>query len=417
MERRLFLVCLTALCFYSSFSQNRSYSDIADSVYMALDKREASFVLPLLDDSCLISSLPRGGNYKMVPLLLDKYPPVHAYKIIGIDKEPAGTRVKLEVMYEAGKAAYPDFLVNRQWRITELNVVKSATLNDHKPAIRALTSPDTLSIPLLIREGHLYIKAEADGRKGLFLLDTGTPDMILNRAYFSDSLKWLSTSIAEAGANSKGEGILVRKVNAFAMGRMKLANFSAMVMNNGAAGGEEGLPFLGSIGYNTIRDFELRFDMAASKLILVKTDREGNYTSQQFRPAAVKFMAPVEMRKYMPVILLTVGDQSFRMGIDAGAAATVLFARNKSAVLPFMSGVNEAMAAQESVPVGGIAGKLSKAIIGSLEFTDMPVVIEGNYLDYNSAGEALPLDGLLGTAFLQYYKTAINFKKKLIYFR
>jgi len=130
MKWRLFLVGITALLFSSfSFAQNRSFSDVADNVYTALDQKNPSFLLPLLDDSCQISNLPRGVNYRMVPLLLDKYPQVLEYKIVAIDKEPAGTRVKLEVMYEAGKAAYRDFLVGRNGRITELNVVKSAALN------------------------------------------------------------------------------------------------------------------------------------------------------------------------------------------------------------------------------------------------------------------------------------------------
>lgn len=416
MERRLFLVCLTALFFYPSFGQNRSFSDIADSVFTALNQREPSFILPLLDDSCQISNLPRGINYRMVPLLLEKYPPVQAYKIVGIDKEQAGTRVKMEVMYEAGKAAYPDFLVNRQGRIAELNVVKSAALNDQRSAVRTLTAPDTLSFPLLQSEGRLYVKAEADGRKGLFLLDTGMPDMILNRSYFTDSLRQINAGAAETG-NTKSEGVWVRKVSTFTLGRMKLANFSALVMNEGIGGSLEGAPFLGAIGYNTLRDFEIRFDIAGGKLTLVKTDREGNYTNQQFRPVAVRFMAPVEIKKQMPVILVTIGDQAYRMGIDCGIAGTLFFAHHKNAILPFLTGVDAAAAAQEGVPVNGIQGKLTKAIIGSMEFVNMAVSIEGSNLAYSNAGDAAPLDGILGTSFLQVYKTAINFKKKLLYFR
>ncbi|BAV09037.1 hypothetical protein FLA_5084 [Filimonas lacunae] len=402
----------------NAYCQERSYSDIADSVYSALDKKEVGYLLPLMDDSCVISSLPRGMNARVVPLLLAKYPPVKAYKIIAVDKETTGTRVKMEVMYDGGKAAYPDFLLNSGGRIAELNVVKSAALNEHKSAVHVLTAPDTLSLPFIIKDDRVYIKAEVDGRKGLFLLDTGSPEMILNRAYFADSLKLLAANTAtEAGAHSKAEGIWMRRVNAFTAGRMRLTNFMSMVMTTGAVGGDGALPFLGSIGYNTLRDFEIRFDIAAGKITLVKTDVLGDYTSQQYRPANITYMGPVEMRRHIPVIMVTIGDQPFRMGIDCSITNTVLFARHKNAVLPFMEHVADVAAERENVQPERIKGTVGKMKIGSLDFNNMPVVVEGNSQVYDGVTDTYPLDGLLGLDFLKSYKTAINFKRKLIYFR
>jgi hypothetical protein len=358
------------------YAQTRSYSDIADSVYAALDKREARFILPLLDDSCRISNLPKGMNTRMIRLLLNKYPRVQAYKIVAINKEAAGTRVQLEVMYETGKAAYPDFLLNPEWYITELNVVKTASLNRSHLGMRSLAAPDTLTVPLLQVQGRLYVKAEADGRKGYFLLDTGSPDMIVNRTYFNDSIRLVPASGAESLNGVRGDGILTRKMSSFTLGRMKLSNFSAFVMNDGIAGEVDGLPFLGAIGYNILRDFEWRFDIAAGKLTLVKTDDNGEYTSQQYRPAAMKYMGALEMRRQVPVIVMTVGDASFRMGIDCSVGNNIFFARNKSAILPFLKRVGSATAEQEGVPVTGIQGTLTKAVIGALEFSNMPTSID-----------------------------------------
>lgn len=409
--------CVSILFFSVSYAQNRSYSDIADSVYAALDKHETGYLLPLLDDSCRISSLPRGMNTRMIPLLLNKYPSVQAYKIVAINKEATGTRVQLEVMYETGKAAYPDFLLNPQWHITELNVVRTASLNRSHLGMRSLVAPDTLVVPLLQIQGRIYMKAEADGRKGVFLLDTGSPDMILNRTYFNDSLRLVSASGAESLNGVRGDGILTRKMGSFMLGRMKLSNFSALVMNAGIGGEVDGLPFLGAIGYNILRDFEWRFDLSAGKLTLVKTDDNGEYTSQQYRPAAMQYMGAIEMRKHVPVMVMTVGDVSFRMGIDCSVGNTILFARNKNTILPFLQQVPATVAEQEGMPVTGIQGALSKAVIGSLEFSNMPVSVEAGNFIYDDADNPLPVDGLLGIQFLSYYKTAINFKKKVIYFR
>lgn len=413
MKWLLCLVCVSASFFSTAYAQHRSYSDIADSVYAALNKHDAGFILPLLDDSCQISSLPKGMNARMVPMLLNKYPSVQAYKIVAISKETAGTRVQLEVMYETGKAAYPDFLLNQQWHITELNVVKAASLNQRR---LVLSAPDTLQVPLLQIQGRLYVKAEADGRKGLFLLDTGSPDMILNRTYFNDSLQLVSASGTESANGVRGDGILTRRMSSFTLGRMKLTNFSAFVMNTGIAGEAEGLPFLGSIGYNMMREFEWRFDLAASRLTLVKTDETGDYISQQYRLATMKYMGAIEMRRHAPVVVIALGDALLRMAIDCSAGSSIFFARTKNEVLPLMEQVNETAAAQEGVPVNGIQGILPKVLIGNLEFNNMPASIEHGSFPYDDADNATPVSGVLGTAFLSCYKTAINLKKKLIYF-
>lgn len=422
MKRKQFLL---VLCFFvlgigAVWSQTRSYSDIADSVYSALDKRDAGYLLPLLDDSCVISNLPRGINYRLVPLLVKDYLPLKSYKIIAMDNEPGGTRVKMEMLNEEGKASYPDFLVNSSFKITELNVVKNAVMgSERKVPVRTLTAPDTLSVPFVLRDGLIYIKAEADGRKGVFLLDTGSPEMILNRAFFYDSLRLVQTGIdAAGGRSSAGGNLYIRKINSFLMGRMKVSNFAAMVMNNGESAGIDGLPFLGSIGYNTIRDFEISFDMAAGRILFIKTDSEGDYVNHNYRPGVIRYVASIQMKKHIPVIMLEVGDRSYFMGIDCGTASNIFFPGVKSAILPFTDHNSVAHVSGPSADAAqDMHVTLNKATIGPLMFYNMRTVIGDNSVSDGKTGDALMLDGWLGTEFLKCYKTSINFRKRQVIFR
>lgn len=417
MKWLLVIAVLVSSVFSTSFAQTRNYSDMADSVYAALQKHDPAFILPLLHDSCVISNLPRGVNARMIPLLLAKYPAVQASGIATINKEKNGTRITMEVMYETRQEAYPDFLVNEQGLITELNVVKSAALNQRRVGMRTLTAPDTVVLPLMIIQGRLYLKAEADGRKGIFLLDTGSPDMILNRTYFNDSLRLIAASGAESLNGVRGDGVVTRKMTSFTLGRMKLTNFSAFVMNAGIAGEVNGLPFLGAIGYNILRDFEWRFDIPATTLTLVKTDENGEYTSQQYRPATMKYLGAVTLKKQVPVIVLSIGDLSMRMGLDCSVNNCMFFENAKNDILPILEKDNPALAGQEGIPANGIQGVLPKLSLGTLAFNNLPVSIERGRFVYDEPDEAKPLHGLLGVAFLNCYKTAINLKKKLIYFQ
>lgn len=402
------------------YAQAPVFREKTDSVYQALAQHNAALLLPLLDDSCRISNLPRGMNARLIPAILEKYPALSGYRLVGTEADAAGVCVTMELQYAGGKTGNPTYHVNSKGLIDELAIIKNASVSSgaEKSAVRVVEAPDTLSIPFAFQKGLLYVKAAVDGREGWFLLDTGSPEMILNRAYFSDSLMPVPGDNSYTGINGRMEDVMVRRMRHFQLGAFTLRNFAAMVMPDANEAFADGLPVLGSIGYNTIRDFEVCFRLQQGNLLLIKTDSAGNYASGEIQLPPVKQMASFEMRRHIPVVVMTVGEHSLRMGIDCGAANNVLFMAKKELVMPWMEQWDEvSLIGQEGVSNMVERAYLKLATIGTLPFKNMLTIVTDNNMQYNAATDKTALDGLLGIEFLKCYTTSINFRKKQVYFR
>lgn len=412
--------CIAAFCSGKATAQQNEFCAKTDSVYQALMQRSSSLLLPLLDDSCSIGNLPRGINPQLIPAILEKFPALTGYRWLKVETDSTGTLVSMELLYQTGKTGNPTYHVNAKGKIDQLNIIKNASVagGGARPAARLLDAPDTLRVPFAFRSGLIYIKATLDGREGWFLLDTGSPEMILNRQYFSDSLLPLPGDAGYTGINGRIQDVMMRRMRRLQLGAFTLQNFGAMVMLGQEEDYEDGLPVLGSIGYNTIRDFEVCFQMQQRNLLLIKTDSAGNYTAAGLQQAPVLYTAPFEMRRHIPVVIMTVGEQQLRMGIDCGAANNVLFAAKKEAVMPFMEQWEKvSMTGQEGVSIPVERAYLKQSKIGMLTLGRMLTVVTGNNMDYKAAVDKTALDGLLGTEFLQLYTTSLNFRKKQVYFR
>ncbi|WP_159445124.1 pepsin/retropepsin-like aspartic protease family protein [Filimonas lacunae] len=421
--RKFLVMCLAVVSGGSLYAQQPRESRMADSLFKALQTHESALLLPLLEDSCNISGLPKGMNDRLIPAILEKFPAISSYKIKSIEPEGDFTRVRIEMMYQTGKPGAPDFVIGKTGRIHELNIIKNATIGGPakpKAPVRVLEAPDTLTIPFVYLNGLIYVEGQLDGRNGFFLLDTGSPEMILNQQYFQDSLMPMpENSGGVTGINGAMQDVLMRKVNVFSLGAMQLRSFGVMVMPDNIVDlGDASMPYLGSIGYSIIKDFEVQFDMKAEKLFLVKTDSAGNYVSTSYKAPAAKATAAFTMRRHIPIVQMNVGDRTYNMGIDCGAANNVFFDKNQAALTPYMDQFNQtSMVGQEGVSTPVTQAHLKKATIGKLPFTDMLSLITPNNMSYSNDAERLPLDGLLGTEFLKCYTTAVNFKKGQVYFR
>lgn len=423
LRRKVYCWCFFFLMSYPAISQTAREKQVADSVFKALETRNPSLLLPLLDDSCNISNLPKGMNDKIIPAILEKYPPVTGYTINSTIPEAAGIRVKLDMTYASGKTGRPDFVLNAGGRIVELIIIKGASIsnggNARSIGVRELRAPDSLSVPLVQRNGLLYIKASLDGRNGLFLLDSGSPEMILNKAYFSDSLQPMpEQGGAVTGINGEMKDVMRRRMNLFTMGGMQLCNFQAMVMPENVEQDDAAMPFLGSIGYNTLKDFEWSFLLKESRLLLIRTDSAGNYLNTALQLPAAKYTAAVNMRRHIPVLQMKIGAETYRMGIDCGASNNVVFAARRAAVSAAMNNLQQTtLVGQEGTVTSVEQGTILHAYAGPVDFANMLTVITENNMAYSDDAAKTDIDGLLGTPFLECYITTVNYKKKQVSFR
>jgi len=125
---------------------------------------------------------------------------------------------------------------------------------------------------------------------------------------------------------------------------------------------------------------------------------------------------PFSQERHIPIIPLTIQGKTYKLGIDCGANANVIYQPYSSAISPLLQNVTtENVGGAEGSTQQSITGYLPEAKLESLLFKDMFMAMTENKINVD-ASHQLPIQGLLGTPFLQLYKTTINFPAKTIAF-
>ena len=170
--------------------------------------------------------------------------------------------------------------------------------------------------------------------------------------------------------------------------------------------GTMAFPFFGLLGYEWMKDYVVTFDYKNQVLTLEKSPKLG-------KPL---LSVPFSQERHIPIITLTIQQKNYPLGIDCGANANVIYQPYASVVSPLLQEVmTEKVNGAEGSEQQSITGYLPEANIGSLVFKDMFMAMTENKINVD-ASKQLPIQGLLGTPFLQLYKTVIDFPQKTIAF-
>ncbi len=395
-------------------AQTERSKQLTANLVDAINALDTQKIISLLDDSCMISSLPRGMNERVIPLIFnEKFVKIANYKITKEVKDSLGLRVFLEVNYANGKPGKPDFVFNKAGKVVQFNIInikkpehKSAEL---KPALKGIL-PDKVLLPFELSGGLIFVPTKIDGKDGWLQFDSGSAFTILNQADFpsKDSNSVRTTVTGINGVSN------LRQYNAdsILLGNLKLENFATNTMANVGQDGSFGL-----LGFDIFRDYELILDYQNQTIELNKTDSIGNYLNNNTELGKPIYIAKIVMQRHIPIIKLTVGKKQYAMGLDCGANSNLFFNENYQLL-------KNKLKEETAVDMGGLGDKtikvksaiLSSASVGKLTFTNMETVFTHNNMGNANTSEKLNIDGILGYPFLKQYKIAVNFKKQSVSF-
>ncbi|MEK7257133.1 MAG: hypothetical protein AAB316_20425, partial [Bacteroidota bacterium] len=138
--------------------------------------------------------------------------------------------------------------------------------------VPALPRPNPTVVPFGSVAGLVLIKAETDEQRGFFILDTGTPGLVLNcRIFKGEPSGEIFYGIHEAGMEVQTK--LVRlSIGSFQKEEeAKITDFTAIETHTG-------MPVLGAIGNGVFEDCEIVFDYVFMELTIYDLDKNGNPT-------------------------------------------------------------------------------------------------------------------------------------------
>ncbi len=370
-----------------------------DTLVVAINTKNIPRLLQLLDDSCTIASLPKGQNALILSAILQKYTPIQRYQIASQEVMGSQTKVYLDVTYQDQRQGHPYFVFGTE-KVTELGIIKPLVKTE--PLLPSLTGmfPDQVRLPFHLKNGLIYLEATLNGQKGYFMLDSGCPIVLLNRKYAPKVQGEALSSFS--GLNGAMNDVRLSEVENLNIGSLEINNhlLASSPME------EMDFPFFGLIGYEVLKTYTMTLDYKHQVVTLEK------------EPTLKKslLIIPFRQERHIPVISLTIQGKSYDFGLDCGANANVMYQPYASEISPFLTDVEkESVNGAEGSTQESLTGYLPKSQVDKLVFKDMLMALTENKIAFK-AKHQLPIQGLLGSPFLQQYKTVINFPTKTIAF-
>ncbi|MBV6655082.1 MAG: hypothetical protein KI786_15055 [Mameliella sp.] len=275
-------------------------------------------------------------------------------------------------------------------------------------------SPLTIRLPFKLAGHLILIQAEVAGRKGNFILDSGSSKIILNAEHYKGGNR--SQETVGVGVTGTVSGLRATTIRNFKLDSLSYPRLEADIINLNHIERKKNIRLLGLIGYNAIEDYELMIDFQLKQLTLTALDQQGNrLDSLAFYEKPVDSL-DVKKDQHFLVLNGTVEGHELKLGLDSGAELNLLhnkvnrnilnhFKISKRAHLSGMSG-------EQGLEV--IAGKLYRFRSGEQRCSGMRTLLT-NMHTFNRTYRT-NLDGLIGYEFLCVRRTLINYKKKKLYF-
>lgn len=274
-----------------------------------------------------------------------------------------------------------------------------------KPKIKEFTLPFHLVNKLIVLE------ATVNDEKGWFILDTGVPDLILNKTHFSQKGK--RVSFTEIG----GEGMAAYKLIVdFQLGKTKPKTDEFIALDLSHLERKTKIPIKGMIGQKLLRNYEILLDYEQKTITFFRLNRRGIKLATTLMPEypasdTIRFT----WKGHLPTVKVAWGGQSLRFGLDTGAGIN-LVAENKAKLLvaPSVKIVKVKLLNMGKGKKSLQRKVINMAKIGKSKLLPMQAIkCHFGAINANLAGKKL--DGMLGYEFLKQQKVAINFKKRTLY--
>lgn len=252
--------------------------------------------------------------------------------------------------------------------------------------------------------GIIVVQAEIEGKQENFILDTGSPMMILNEIPNSSKAHQANTLQGEIAGEWK-------KIGQFAWAGVRKFDVEALSMNIAHLESITERPIRGLIGYEFFGDFDLLLDFEHQLVTLAPQDFAQKLENWNFN-SEMTFV----LEGHIPVIEANIGEAKFRFGLDTGAGVNLLDLSRKNEIVP------ELLAPIPNAGVVGVgagfkdivAADVLETTINGVNYWNMRYVFSDisnlKNLDENN------VDGLLGYPFFQSGKFTINYGKRTISF-
>lgn len=285
---------------------------------------------------------------------------------------------------------------------------------NREPLLRSDTA--STIIPFTRAGKLILVQASADTTTGNFILDTGTPGLVLNNTYFRDYPTTQAQQHQQQDINGTGGEVAMILLSSFRMGAFSYSQVQAEMLNLGHIEQSKGVKILGLIGVAMFRQCEMIIDYENNLIHLHHINKQERqvYHHTMLNDAANYLEYPIDIRDNRILVKTNIGNRDLQFVIDYAAETNILDGRLPDKILDSVQITGRvALAGAGTRKVEALSGALSNLTVGKLQITDLPVIITN--LENTCFGGVRCINGVLGYDFLSRYKLVFNFVKRKLY--
>ncbi|GAB3635608.1 aspartyl protease family protein [Hymenobacter arcticus] len=412
MQKLLYFLLLYCGLAPVALAQQATGVAALDQLVAALNGKSLAPVQPYLTPETRVGSLPAAYTTQLLTQLLPQYGPIEGLRVVR--QEPAGPNTRYVcALTRKGTEKEVDMVLTPAGQFAELNLMPAGTKKISTTfGPGELTTPPQLEAPAQLRNGLLLVEAEVDGRRGTFLLDTGAPALVLNKREFAaPATETTLAATGGAGVNGQLAGLSYHVAQSFDWQGIKFKNKEVPTLDLTSLEQKlGGTTLLGLIGYNILSQYALTLDYRAGKVLLRQPDPAAT-------PPAVLMRVPFTLSGHLPVVTMTAGGQTFRVGVDCGAQANLLDQQYEAGLARVLRRASTAQLSGADAAARTVTtARLPEVrLAGPLAFRKQDTVFaDMAHLNQNPNREAL--QGLVGYPLLSEYRPTIDYVNKQLYF-
>jgi len=257
----------------------------------------------------------------------------------------------------------------------------------------------------------IIVKAEINDESGWFILDTGLPDLILNKHHFCGKGKQFNFR------EIHGNDVSASKITIdFQFEGIKLKGREVMALDLKHLEKKTKIPIKGMIGQKLLRKYELLLDYEQRTITFFRLNRKGNKLATTLMPNyAPSDTLSFSWKCHLPVVKMKWGGNLLRFGLDTGAGINLVTPKQANLLVNSGYKVVKVKLLNMDAPKKAVPRKfINSAKLGNHILLPMKT-ISCDFGAINASLAGKDLDGILGYEFFKQQKVSINFKQKKLY--
>jgi len=276
-------------------------------------------------------------------------------------------------------------------------------------------SPDvnTVYIPFTLVGQLITVNAKVDTVTGLFILDTGSERLVMNRKHYDPGYQ--NIPIVSTGNTGIVQSVVGKNIDSLKVERLVVKNLFAHVIDLGHIELKKNTRIAGILGYDVFKDFELFIDFPERRIVLYRLDRKGNRIDPQTRWELPADSVSFTLKHHLIQVEAEVNGVKVKFILDSGAELNLIDRHINRKVLDKFSIIKRVKligVGRKEVEV--LAGVLQDVKCGKQYEEKMNTLFTS--LDAINEGFEVQADGVMGYEFLKTRRTLINYKLRKIYF-